>query len=147
VDTAVVTFEPLPREYLARGRAPARLQSFREKYAALAQLGVDRLLCLRFNERCGSMSAEILRAGCSWTGCGRKVVVLGDDFRFGRQREGDSRLHARTGSARASVTLPTTTVELDGERISSTRCARRWRRGFHRSPGVCWGATIPCRDA
>jgi riboflavin kinase/FMN adenylyltransferase len=44
-----VTFEPMPQEYFAPAKAPARLTRFREKWRALAACGMDRLLCVRFN--------------------------------------------------------------------------------------------------
>ncbi|MDE1984713.1 MAG: bifunctional riboflavin kinase/FAD synthetase, partial [Gammaproteobacteria bacterium] len=53
----VVVFEPMPAEYLAPAAAPARLMTFREKFQALAECGVDRLLCLRFNAALAAMTA------------------------------------------------------------------------------------------
>ena len=47
--TTVITFEPLPGEFLFPDRAPPRLMTFREKFTALAEQGIDNLLCLRFN--------------------------------------------------------------------------------------------------
>ena len=52
----VVSFEPTPREYFARGTPPARLTRFRERYDALVRYGVDRFVCLAFNERMRSMT-------------------------------------------------------------------------------------------
>jgi riboflavin kinase/FMN adenylyltransferase len=119
--TTVVTFEPLPREYLAPAAAPARLQSFRERFEVLRGAGVDRLLCLRFNEALRCMSADDFARGIFVDGLAVKALVLGDDFRFGRDREGDSAFMRVLGEREGFVTLPTRTVELDGERISSTR--------------------------
>jgi riboflavin kinase/FMN adenylyltransferase len=118
---AVVTFEPLPREFLAPAEAPARLQSFRERFEALRDLGVDRLLCLRFDESLRSMSAESFARRIFVDGLGVKALVLGDDFRFGRDREGDSAFMRALGEREGFITLPTRTVELDGQRVSSTR--------------------------
>jgi riboflavin kinase/FMN adenylyltransferase len=53
--SVIIVFEPLPREYFAPIQAPARLMSFWEKCRALEQLGVDRVLRIRFNE---SMTAR-----------------------------------------------------------------------------------------
>lgn len=124
VATTVVTFEPLPREYLAADTAPARIQSFRERCEALARLGVDRLLCLRFDEGLRSMSAEDFAHRIFVDGLGVKAIVLGDDFRFGNAREGDSAMLRALGQATGFSVHPTRTVTLpgaDAERISSTR--------------------------
>ena len=56
--SAVIVFEPLPREYFAPLEAPPRLMSFREKFVALRRLGVDQLLRVRFDERVRSMTAK-----------------------------------------------------------------------------------------
>ncbi|MFK7831555.1 MAG: bifunctional riboflavin kinase/FAD synthetase [Congregibacter sp.] len=121
----VVTFEPLPREYLGEylelESAPARLQSFRERYGALAALGVDRLLCLRFDESLRQMSAQDFASEIFVRGLGVRALVIGDDFRFGREREGGFTFMRELGEREGFSTLPTHTVELDGERISSTR--------------------------
>jgi len=117
----VVTFEPLPREFLAGDAAPARIQSFRDKYAALRDLGVDRLLCLRFNDALRQMSAERFARDVFVTGLAVRALVLGDDFRFGRSREGDAAFMRSLGEREGFTTQATRTVSVDGERVSSTR--------------------------
>ena len=44
VPSAVMVFEPQPREFFAPEDAPARLMTFREKVEILAELGLDRVL-------------------------------------------------------------------------------------------------------
>ncbi len=117
----VVTFEPLPREYLSGAAAPPRLQSFREKYEAFRDLGVDRLLCLRFNEALRNMSADEFASELFVKGLGVRALVLGDDFRFGRDREGDAAFMRRLGEREGFTTQGMHTVLLHGERVSSTR--------------------------
>lgn len=119
--SVVIVFEPLPREYLAPGEAPARLMSFREKCLQLAQLGVDRLLCIRFDESLRRMSAMEFAQALFVHGLGVQRLVLGDDFRFGREREGDASFLRELGDREGFSTLPTQTFEVDGERVSSTR--------------------------
>lgn len=119
--STVVTFEPLPREFLSGDTAPARLQSFREKYEALAELGVDRLLCLRFNAALRDMPASRFARELFVEGLGVRALVLGDDFRFGRAREGDAAYMRELGAREGFETLATHTVLCRGERVSSTR--------------------------
>ncbi|MBS0395249.1 MAG: hypothetical protein JSR54_11520, partial [Proteobacteria bacterium] len=47
--TAVLTFEPHPREFLDAASAPPRLMRLGEKCVALAGLGVEQLYVLRFD--------------------------------------------------------------------------------------------------
>jgi riboflavin kinase / FMN adenylyltransferase len=119
--SVVIVFEPLPREYLAPLDAPARLMSFREKFRALAALGVDRVLRIRFNAELRSQSAQTFVDEVFVAGLGVRYVVLGDDFRFGNDRQGDLRFIREQGERYDYEAVPTPTVTIDGERVSSTR--------------------------
>jgi hypothetical protein len=52
-ESAVLVFEPSSKEFIDPVGAPPRLTRWREKYVALAALGVDRLVTLRFDDECG----------------------------------------------------------------------------------------------
>ncbi len=119
--STVIVFEPLPREYLAPLEAPARIMSFSEKFRALEQLGIDRLLRIRFNERLRGMSAEAFVQQVFVEGLGVRYVVLGDDFRFGKARQGDLGFIQERGRAHGFEACSTATLEFEGERVSSTR--------------------------
>lgn len=119
--SAVIVFEPLPREYLAPGEAPARLMSFREKFRALSHLGIDRLLRLRFDDSVRCMSASDFAQAIFIRGLDVRQLVLGDDFRFGHGREGSAAFLRDLGQREGFTTLPTRTFEVGGERVSSTR--------------------------
>ncbi len=119
--TVVVLFEPLPREYFAPDQAPARLMNFREKFAALRQLGIDRVLRVRF-------TAEISQMGAGWfvrnvfaDGLGARFIAMGDDQHFGRNREGNFAVMQRLGDELGFAVEAAETVGIDGERVSSTR--------------------------
>ena len=60
--SAVLTFEPHPREYFASLRpglfAPARVYGERDKVDAMAQCGIDRVCIAHFNEALASQSAD-----------------------------------------------------------------------------------------
>ncbi|MFK8051202.1 MAG: bifunctional riboflavin kinase/FAD synthetase [Halioglobus sp.] len=119
--SVVIVFEPLPREYFSPHKAPARLMSFREKFRALEALGVDRILRIRFTERLQTMSAQEFIEDIFVTGLGSKYVVLGDDFRFGNDREGDLKLMQEQGQRFGFEAVPTETYTFSDERVSSTR--------------------------
>src|SRR5215475_3956166 len=56
--TMVLTFEPMPREYLMPDRPPARLTSWRERWHILGEAGIDYMCVLRFDERLRNLSGE-----------------------------------------------------------------------------------------
>ena len=119
--STIIVFEPLPREYFSPLQAPARIMSFREKFFALRDLGVDRLLRVRFNERLRGISAQQFVDDIFVAGLGVRYVVLGDDFRFGNDREGDLEFIRQQGPRYGYEARPTPTLSMDGERVSSTR--------------------------
>tara|TARA_R110002110_G_scaffold415765_2_gene655159 strand:- start:6476 stop:7423 length:948 start_codon:yes stop_codon:yes gene_type:complete len=118
---AIIVFEPLPREYFAPIQAPARIMSFWEKCRAMQALGVDRLLRIRFNEQLREMSAQRFVDDIFVAGLGVRYVVLGDDFRFGNDRQGDVTFIQEQGRRYGYEAGPTPTFAIDGERVSSTR--------------------------
>ena len=119
--SVVIVFEPLPREYFSPLQAPARIMSFREKFLAMDHLGVDRLLRIRFDESFRALSAEQFVDQVFVAGLGVRYVVLGDDFRFGNDRQGDLRYIQERGAQHGYGAGPTPTQTWQGERVSSTR--------------------------
>jgi riboflavin kinase/FMN adenylyltransferase len=121
LDAVAITFEPLPREYFAPNDAPPRLMGLRDKVVAMREQGVDRLLCLRFNEALRRMSAREFVEAFFVRGLGARYIVLGDDFRFGNDREGDINYLRSVSEEFGFSVEPTPTFALSGDRVSSTR--------------------------
>ncbi len=117
----VMVFEPQPNEYFSRERRPARLMRLREKVAALFATGIDRVLCVRFNEAFRSLTAEQFVKEVLVSGIGLKHLIIGDDFRFGCDRAGDFQLLKKSGQVYDFGVEDTNTQQEQGERISSTR--------------------------
>ena len=121
VPTTVVTFEPLPREYLRPLEAPPRITTLRDKWPLLAECGVDRVLCLPFNESLRQLSAREFVEEVFVSGLGVRYLAFGDDFRFGNRREGDLDYVRALADEFGYAVAPTPTMELGGDRVSSTR--------------------------
>ncbi|WP_160154513.1 bifunctional riboflavin kinase/FAD synthetase [Microbulbifer sp. ALW1] len=119
--SVAIIFEPQPHEYFSGEKAPARLMRFKEKVLALFDAGVDRVLCLQFNERLRSLGAEAFIQQVLVDGLGVRHLVVGDDFRFGCDRSGDYRLLQKAGADAGFTVEDTATLEIAGERVSSTR--------------------------
>lgn len=115
----MVTFEPMPREFLTPDNPPARLTSLRERWRCLETLSLDRLCLLRFGTATRSLTADQF-ASLLAERLRPSVVVVGHDFRFGRGGGGTAEmLHAagqRLGFA-VDIVAP---VTLGGERLSSS---------------------------
>jgi riboflavin kinase/FMN adenylyltransferase len=115
----LITFEPTPREYFQGIKAPARLMRMREKLEALALYGIERVVVLRFDEHMRNMSArefENLLVGR----LGVRHVVVGDDFAYGRNREGVVQTLRATGERHGFSVEQVTSFIVDGQRVSSS---------------------------
>lgn len=116
----VITFEPQPQEYFRPEQAPPRLTRLREKIVALRPHAVDRLLCLDFNHHLANLSAEEFIDKILVEGLGVQYLVVGDDFRFGKGRQGDFEMLVRAGKKHGFEVANTHSFTLGNERVSST---------------------------
>jgi riboflavin kinase/FMN adenylyltransferase len=121
VPATLVTFEPQPREFFEGREVPARLTRLREKLCLLRDAGLERVLLLPFNERLAALSAQAVVDDILVAGLGVRHLLVGDDFRFGRGREGDFALLERAGREAGFAVEHLPTLEDDGERVSSSR--------------------------
>lgn len=119
--TTVMTFEPTPQEYFAPQSAPARLQRLRDKLATLEALGVDQVICLRFDRKLAALTAQAFVAQILVAGLGVRYLVVGDDFRFGAGRDGDFTYLCEAGEVYGFEVANTETFFEHAQRISSTR--------------------------
>lgn len=117
--SAVMIFEPQPREFFAPAAAPARLTNLAEKQALLAEYGVETLIVAGFDNEFRSLSAQAF-ADILVQRLNVQALVLGDDFKFGHDRTGDSKFLRDYGLP--VTNLHTVTDENNkAARISSTR--------------------------
>lgn len=116
----VMVFEPQPEEVFAPHAAPARLSRLRDKYSHLKALGVDRLLCIKFDKKFAGNSAEHFVEDLLVAKLGIEFLVVGDDFRFGKGRAGDFAMLQQEGEKCGFTVVSTHSFRLKECRISST---------------------------
>ena len=116
----VITFEPHPQEFFSAVQTPTRLTSFREKLEMLKQQSIDRVLCLRFQQSVAELSAEQFIEQVLVGDLGVKRLIIGDDFKFGKNRRGDYRMLREFGKRLDFDVILTETHRLDGDRVSSS---------------------------
>ena len=115
----VLTFEPMPREYFAPTDCPARLTTFRERWKVFERHGVEVLWLLRFAEPLRCLSGEAFAALLAHQ-LRAPLVVVGHDFRFGRNGEATAETLCAAGRRLGFATEVVAPVTLDGERVSSS---------------------------
>jgi riboflavin kinase/FMN adenylyltransferase len=119
VPTVMVTFEPMPREYLTPDNPPVRLTSFRERWRCLEHMQLDAVCVLRFGAATRSLSADDF-AGLLAERLRPAIVVVGHDFRFGRGGGGTAEQLEAAGRRLGFAVDIVEPVTLAGERLSSS---------------------------
>ncbi|MDD7022872.1 MAG: bifunctional riboflavin kinase/FAD synthetase [Aeromonadales bacterium] len=118
--SAVMLFEPHPREFFQGENAPARLSTLRDKLFEISSLCPDYVFCMRFNRAFALMESSDFVKDLLHEKLGVRCVVVGSLFAFGRgARCGIDDLR-RLGAPLGIEADAIEGVTLDGERISST---------------------------
>jgi riboflavin kinase/FMN adenylyltransferase len=138
-----LSFEPLPREYFARGERPARLTLPRAKFEGLAALGMDRVGLLRFGAALSSMSADEFVERILLARLSAREVWVGPDFRYGKGRAGHIESLREAGARLGFAAGEIAPVVVDGERVSARACANSWPRAISRAPRAGSAAATP----
>jgi len=116
----VMVFEPQPEELFSAEKAPARLSVLRDKYIALREIGIHRLLCVRFTHAFSAISPETFIHDLLVKKLGVKYLVVGDDFKFGYKRAGDFAMLHEASKTEGFKVVSTQSFKVHDCRISST---------------------------
>src|SRR5690348_15913387 len=115
----MLTFEPMPREYLAAANPPARLTSWRERWRVLQRTGLSYVLQLKFDEKLrgvtGNAFTQLLANELE-----AAAVVIGHDFKFGRNGEASAPMLQEAGRRLGFEVDVVEPVLIDGMRVSSS---------------------------
>jgi len=130
VPACIMIFEPQPREFFAPDTAPGRIGRLRDKVALLAGQGIDYVLCMPFNPKLQQLNAQAFCQKILLDGLSVKHLVVGDDFRFGCDRQGDFEyLQAFGRQNHFDVENTPSVLNVLGERVSSTVIRQALERG------------------
>src|SRR3984957_2176621 len=118
--STVLVFEPSSKEFIDPSGAPPRLTRWREKYLALAALGVDRLVTLRFDDEIRAMSPQ----------CFVEQLLVADlNVRHGPTAQGTIHSVRAAGEAHGFAFEQVDAFIVDGVRVSSTAIRERLELG------------------
>jgi len=119
--STLVTFEPLPQQFFSPDSASMRLQQTAGKLRMLRSLGVDLVWMLRFNAELATLSADRFVRQVLVEGLRAVKVVVGEDFRYGHKRAGDTDSLSGLGRKFGFTVEVVPAIRHDGRRISSSR--------------------------
>lgn len=127
--STVLSFEPLPHEYFVPKAAPVRLQGLRDRCQSVDAAGIERFLLLRFDQSLAAQSADEFVTRVLIDTLNLRHLIIGDDFRFGHQRNGTFEL-LQQAAERHGFTLERSPTCLSGdERVSSSRVREHLQNG------------------
>ena len=141
----VVCFEPQPLEYLRPEHAPLRLQSLAEKLRHLDEYGLSFVLVLPFTKALAEMPPADFIDRVVVKGMRAAAVAVGDDWRFGRQRQGDVTLLRQLAQQSGFQVHQLDTLLMDECRVSSTRVRQALAAGELATVKQCLGRNYRLR--
>lgn len=113
----VLTFEPHPLQVVRPQVAPKLLTSLETKAELLADMGVQELVVIRFDEHFAAQPPEAFIEEVLVARLGAVRVSVGENFRFGHGAAGDAQMLSSDARFETRV-VPL--VEVDGEIVSSS---------------------------
>jgi riboflavin kinase/FMN adenylyltransferase len=119
VPSVVISFNPTPQNFF--GADHAVLSSYEEKDFFLSSLGINYHLVINFNKEFSNINAQTFIEEFLLRKLNIKLCLVGDDFRFGKNRVGDFSLLQENGVKHGFAVEETATIEHNQVRISSTR--------------------------
>ncbi len=120
LNSLVMVFESTPKEFFMGEHAPARLMHWRDRYLAIQKTGCDALVQLKFDKALSRLSPNEFVKDILVDALDVKHVVIGDDFRFGYQRQGDFEYLLDLGMEYGFVVEDTQTLMQNTQRVSSS---------------------------
>lgn len=120
VPSAVMVFEPHPREFFQPNEVQFRLTTLKRKLAIFEKLGVDLVFVEPFDAELAALPAEAFIERVLVAGLGATHVVIGYDFYFGHKRGGNPELMVRAGEELGFGVTVMPPIAEDGEVFSSS---------------------------
>ena len=123
LQSLVIFTEPHAKEFFAEEKdsaeQPTRISPWRDKCKRLKDNNVDYAFFLRFNKKLQSMSPEeFIEKILSKLNI--KYLMVGDDFKFGKERSGDFDFLANWGDSNEIEVARIPTYSFQDRRVSST---------------------------
>jgi riboflavin kinase/FMN adenylyltransferase len=127
--SVVLTFEPHPLKILAPERAPRMILTHKDKLTLLRSTGVDVVVIQEFNMAFANLEAKDFVQRYFVHSLNVHKVLVGKDFRFGKERKGSVEDLTRWGAESGFEVCVIEKVADQGQRISSTRIRELIEKG------------------
>jgi riboflavin kinase / FMN adenylyltransferase len=118
---AVLTFEPHPLAVIAPERVPPRLTSLDQRVRYLRAIGTVAVVAVKFDQGLRELSPAAFVDELARIFPDLSEIAIGQNWAFGRHREGDAARLTDLGGARGLKVRAIAPLQLDGALVSSTR--------------------------
>ncbi len=126
---AVMTLDPHPRQFFAPHNAPNILTSNGQKARQLAAAGIQTHFILPFNAQVARMEPECFLRDIVLARCNTRLLVVGHDFRFGRDAAGTHEYLKENADRFGLEVMQVDALVLDGQLVCSTFIRERILQG------------------
>jgi riboflavin kinase/FMN adenylyltransferase len=126
---SALTFDPHPVCVLAPDRAPKPLTSLEDRCARMRLLGIERLFILPFTRDVAQLSPEDFVERFVHDAMDARVVLVGENFRFGHRAAGDPGILAQLGERYGFETRVVSAVKFRGLIVSTSEIRSRIEAG------------------
>ena len=127
--SVVMTFEPHPIRVINSNKRFSLITLYEQKVELIGTTGVDALICIPFTLEFASIPARTFVKDILFDQIGMKAIVVGKDYSFGRNREGNVSLLKEMGEPLGFEVIISGWIQLEGGRISSTAIRNLVREG------------------
>lgn len=119
--SVVYTFKNHPRKLTTENRAPRKIISTEEKFRFLAELGVDYVVCVEFDEYQMNLPAEDFIKDILKEKLKMSYVVVGFNYRFGYKAQGNTKFFNDLKEKYKYDLMVIDAIKIQDEVISSTK--------------------------
>jgi len=122
--SVVLTFEPHPIRVLKKNGQPPLITLYEQKVELIEKSGIDVLVCIHFTPEFASLTATEFVEDLLTKRIGMKAIVVGEDYTFGKNREGNISLLRSFGKNLQFEVIAVDKIQISDElpgRISSTK--------------------------
>jgi riboflavin kinase/FMN adenylyltransferase len=132
---AVLTFDPHPSRVVAPGRSPKLLTTIEERRALMEAEGIEQVHVLPFTAEVAKLSPEEFVRDIVVGELGAKVVLVGENFRFGHKQAGDEAALIELGKKYGFEVRHAEPVKCRGQVVSSSGIRKFLEEG---QVGMAW---------
>ncbi|MCK4618762.1 MAG: bifunctional riboflavin kinase/FAD synthetase [Desulfobacterales bacterium] len=119
-----MTFEPHPIRVLKKNNHPPLITLYEQKVELIEKAGLDVLICIPFTQEFAAIPAKEFVEDILVKRIGIKVIAVGEDYTFGKNREGNLALLKTLGNQCGFEVILIDELHISNtypERISSTK--------------------------